>query len=110
MICSNCDTKITFLTSLKQPTPYRYKCGNCKTRFKVRTPGMNMFMALVVFLFVLLTVGMMNVYFSFGMLLAVPMIVFMIALWMIIEVLTHSFIMEKGVFSPIEERRTEMNV
>lgn len=33
--CPNCETKMTFITFAKSPTPWHLKCSNCKAKLKI---------------------------------------------------------------------------
>lgn len=52
--CLNCSSDLTFWVSLRQSSPFRYRCPHYKTRYKVITPKMKLITFGVVILFLCL--------------------------------------------------------
>ena len=103
MRCSNCDSEITLWMAMKQPTPFRFSCSVCKTRYKVSTPGMTAIFAVVVVLFALLTVANYFVAmirgYGYGalFLLGIVIIAFFMEGWM------NEYIGRAGTFTKIDD-------
>ena len=61
MKCEKCGAEMTFWSALNQLTPFRFKCSNCKTKYRAILPYMKIrtfvFCVLFVLLGVLLSIG-----------------------------------------------------
>ena len=99
MKCKNCNAEITFLRVLKQPSPFRFKCSECKAKYKVSTPGMTAILVGVVVAFFGLTAGLCTVTEELGVLFSIPYIAIMIGAWLVLEVWTHRYISRRGTFT-----------
>jgi hypothetical protein len=102
MNCKNCDAGITFLTALKQPTPYRVKCPACKTKYKISTPYMGFILlgvlALAFVVGLLFYLGGQEM----GIVFVLPFLVFTIGVWLILDVCTYRYMSKHGVLTTID--------
>lgn len=101
MKCNNCNTEITLWMSLKQLTPFRFKCSLCKVRYKVSTPRMTFIFVGVIALFVALACGLWLGAGKFGAVFAVPFIALIIGGWLLLEAWMHNYISRLGTFTRI---------
>lgn len=103
MKCANCGFEFTFWVSLKQPSPFRYRCPCCKTRYRVRMPCMKSIVCGVVLLFACLTFGLLYGSETHGILFFAPFLILMIAIWLSLEFWTHNYIARNGQFTQISK-------
>lgn len=107
MNCQNCEAEITFMTALKQPTPYRFKCSECKTRHKVSTPRMGIILIGIVILFATLTLFLIIGGEELGTVFEAPFLIFILGLWVVVEVFMHKYMSKNSVLTRIDEPATE---
>ena len=103
MKCENCDIEITFWAMLKQPTPFRFKCAHCSTRYMVETPYMKRIIVGIVFLLVILTIGLLEGTKRFGVAFLVPFLFLLTGILLALETWTQRYIFKKGKFIKIEK-------
>jgi hypothetical protein len=101
MKCKNCNSEITFWMGLKQPTPFRFKCSKCKTKYKVSTPRMMTIFIGVIVLFAELTLGLCIGTYKLGVSFSIPFLLLMIGILLMLEVWTHKYISKFGTFTRI---------
>ena len=99
MKCENCNSEITFWMTLKQSTPFRFKCSVCKAKYKVSTPRMKTIFLAIVLLFAGLAIGLDIGTEKFGIVFATPFILLMVSIWLLLEVWTNRYISKYGKFT-----------
>ena len=102
MKCEICNTEITFWMALKQPTPFRFKCSNCKTKYRVSTPRMKAVFVVMCVLFFGFGLGLALAAHHFGIIYAAPLLIPMIVIWFALELWTHHCISARGTLTRIE--------
>jgi hypothetical protein len=109
MKCENCNAEMTLWMGLKQLTPFRYKCSNCKEKYKVSTLHNVAIITGVIVLFAGLALGLCIGTFKFGAIFTVPFL--LLGIWFALEVWTHKYILNVGIFSRIgvPEQGAEVN-
>jgi hypothetical protein len=98
MKCENCNNDLTFWMAFKQPTPFRFKCSRCKTKYKVSTPYMMAIFVAVVVLFAGLALGFLTGTETLGITFAIPFVALMIGVWLLLELWIYKYISRKGTF------------
>jgi hypothetical protein len=101
MKCENCNTEITFLMALRQPTPFRFKCSKCKARYRVSAPYMKAITIGVIIVFATLTFGLWIGAKNFGIVFAGPFAVLMVGIWLMLEIWTCKYISTQGTLTRI---------
>ncbi|MCK5644501.1 MAG: hypothetical protein KAJ19_27125 [Gammaproteobacteria bacterium] len=101
MKCGNCDTEITFWMGLKQLTPFRFKCSECKAQYKVSTPRMPVIFVVVVVLSAVLCLGLCIGAIELGVVFAIPFLFLMVGIWLMLEAWIHKYISGFGTFTRI---------
>ncbi len=105
MKCDNCGTEITFWMSLKQPTPFRFKCSRCKTKYRVSAPYIKTLTLAIVFMAVVLSVALLARIEQFGIEFVVSALLLLV-IGCVLEVLWYIYIMRKGTLSKIDRSAT----
>ena len=101
MNCDNCNTEITFWMLLKQPTPFRFKCSECKARYKISTPHMMAISVGVVVLSFGLTLGCCIGTVVLGVVFVLPFFLLMVGIWLMLEAWTYKYVSKFGTFTRI---------
>jgi len=91
MKCENCSAEITFWMALRTPTPFRFKCPKCKTKYRVSTPGMKAIFLGTILASCGLSFGFVLGTFELGAVFAVPYVLLVIGLWLLLEVWTCKY-------------------
>ena len=102
MNCENCETKITFWMTQRQPTPFRYKCSTCKAVYRVSTPGMPVIVLGVIGVTLCLSLVLGFGWDILGAYFAIPFLVFILGVGFGIEVLLFNYISMNGKFTRVD--------
>lgn len=99
--CPECEAPITFWRFLKQPTPFRYRCSACKTKFRLETPRMKTIFLAVCLLFAVLGAAFVIGLDQWGALFGIGFAVVMIGVWLALEAWTQRLITAGATFTKI---------
>ncbi len=102
MKCENCETKITFWMTQRQPTPFRFKCATCKAVYRVSTPGMAVILLGVLGVVLCLSLVLGFGWETLGAYFAIPFLLFILAVGFGIEVLLYNYISMNGQFTRVD--------
>ncbi len=117
--CENCGTEITFWMMQKQPTPFRYKCAGCKSRYRIETPGMFIIVGVVVVLTIAMALGLGFGAEIWGLTFVIPCVLVIFVIGFCLELWVQKYIARKGNFlliggddgvSSVEIEETEVDV
>ena len=106
--CENCGTEITFWMMQKQPTPFRYTCTACKSRYRIETPGMPVIVCVLVLVIVALALSLGFGAMYWGIKFALPYVLVIIGVGFCIEVWMQRYIARNGIFSLVEGSGDEL--
>ena len=98
--CPHCDTEITFWTALKQPTPFRFKCSKCKTKYTVAAPHVRGITFGAVLCGILLGFGFFLT-FMLGAFFFYTFFVFAVGIWLTLELWSLKYIARFGTLTII---------
>ncbi|MBW3565559.1 MAG: hypothetical protein KY459_12605 [Acidobacteria bacterium] len=102
--CPQCEAPITFWRHLRQPTPFRYRCSSCNTKFRLETPRMKTIFLAVCLLFAVLgatfVIGLQQWGVGFGIGFGIVIIGVLLAL----EVWAQRLITAGATFTKIDEK------
>lgn len=99
--CPDCGAAVTFWVTLRQRTPFRFKCGKCRAECRVLTPMFSVAFAAVVAVSILVFVAIILSLLRYGaraLLLIIPSA----AWWIALEIWTHRYIQANGRFERIQ--------
>jgi hypothetical protein len=101
MKCQNCNTEISFVMGLKQPTPFRFKCSKCEARYKVSTPHMVAICVSQGVLVAGLALGLCFGTDRWGIMFTLPFVALMAGVFLAVELWMHKYISKRGIFTRI---------
>lgn len=102
--CMNCGMTCSFLTSIKQTTPFSYCCPSCKTKYRLKTPWMKSILCGVIVLVLSLTFGLLYGGEKYGLLFLIPYFICMVVALLVLEFWTHNYIAKNAQFSSINNK------
>ena len=102
MNCDNCQTEFTFGMALKQPTPFRFTCSKCKTKYDVKTPYMKTIFIGAIGLGVLFAIGLFAGMTSYDSGFILPYTLFFAVILLALEYWGHKYISARGQFTEID--------
>ncbi len=105
--CMKCGEVCSFFTSIKQTTPFKYICPNCKTKYQLKTPWMKSILCGVILLFLSLTIGLLYGGEKYGFIFLIPYFILMVVTWLVLELWVHNYIAQKAQFSEIKTKTGE---
>ena len=102
--CMKCGEVCSILTSIKQPTPFKYRCPSCKTKYRLKTPWMKSILLGISILFFSLTIALLFGSEKYGFIVFVPGFIIMVIIWLSLELWTHNYIAQKSQFTEIKKK------
>ena len=104
--CPCCLVEVTFWAALKQGTPFRYKCPQCRSTFRIQTPCMPLILTNVCFVVFLAVLGVWLGMVKYGLVVLVPAVPLLVTAWIALEIWWHGFLTRSGRFVRIPARNS----
>lgn len=102
--CPSCENPLTFWAALKLPTPFRFRCAQCRAVYDVRTPLMGLIFAGIIAGSVIGVVATLWTVFRFGFFLLLVIVPFASAAYLALEWWTYRYILRYGRLRATMER------
>ena len=96
--CPYCLADVTFWKNLKQNTPFRYKCPDCRSTCQIRSPRMGTIFAGICVATVLLLSVCVAAVFEYGLIVVLTAVPLYIGWCLALELWLSSYIRHKGAF------------
>ncbi len=107
-LCPHCHAAITIWTSIKQTTPFRFKCPQCNSLSRVYTPLMRLIFVGVLCGTPLCVLGIAVVVMMFGLVILSTAVPLLFMAWLALEIWTHYYIARNGRLQLIDSGRRDV--
>jgi hypothetical protein len=102
MKCKQCGTEMTFGSALKQLDPFRFKCSNCKTKYRAILPYLKIRTLLFCLLFLLLGFSLVSGIGAFGVRFLALVLLLTIAIGVAVKFALYRATLQSGELVPVQ--------